>query len=187
MRKLLSILALVCLLTLAAGCSRKAVGSAAPPPETRSAPEETKTLSPEGTGDLSPEETEQMPPEDGHGPASQPLTVSDPVEGYCGNTVTSVTLDGKTYSFWGSDSVSLTDIVINLDYQAEVCRCPVEFTVDTEFGEGYGVNLTESFARCEAGQAPLTEEQAETIRAVLERNCTEEAETAAVCGYDQIT
>lgn len=109
---------------------------------------------------------------DVHEPAAEPQTVADPVSGYCGNTVTKVTLDGEEYSFWGGDSVTLTDIVINLAYDPEsVCRCLPEFTVDTEFGDGYGVNLTESYVRCEAGQAALTAEQAETIRDILERNC----------------
>lgn len=107
-----------------------------------------------------------------HAPAEEPETVADPVSGYCGNTVTEVTLDGETYSFWGSDSVALTDILINLAYDPDrVCRCYWEFTVDTDFGTSYWVNLTESFARCEAGQADLTAEQAEAIRGVLDRNC----------------
>lgn len=107
-----------------------------------------------------------------HEPAAEPQTVSDPVSGYCGNTVTKVTLNGETCSFWGDDSVKLTDIVINLAYDPNsVCRCPPEFTVDTEFGDGYGVNLTEHYVRCEAGQAPLTAEQIETIQGILERNC----------------
>lgn len=109
---------------------------------------------------------------DSHEPAAEPRTADDPVSGYCGNTVTEVTLDGETYSFWGDDSVTLTDIVINLAYDPEaVCKCLPEFTVDTEFGDGYGVNLTEHYARCEAGQAPLTAEQAETIQGILDRNC----------------
>ena len=110
--------------------------------------------------------------QDAHAPAAESQTVADPVTGYCGNTITTVNLDGETYSFWGSDSVMLTDILINLDYApGAVCRCLPEFTVDTEFGSGYGVNLTETYARCEAGQAPLTVEQAEAIRGILERNC----------------
>lgn len=124
-----------------------------------------------------PEETSAVPEEDTsiqdtHAPAAEPQTVEDPVTGYCGNTVTEVTLDGETYSFWGDDSVTLTDIVINLAYDPEaVCKCLPEFTVDTEFGDGYGVNLTESYVRCQAGQAPLTAEQTETIRGIVERNC----------------
>ena len=107
-----------------------------------------------------------------HAPAAEPQTVENPVTGYCGNTVTEVTLDGETYSFWGDDSVALTDIVINLAYNSEaICRCLPEFTVDTEFGNGYGVNLSDHYVRCEAGQALLTAEQAEKIRGILERNC----------------
>lgn len=107
-----------------------------------------------------------------HAPAAEPQTVEDPTSGYCGNTVTTVKLGEEEYSFWGGDSVRLTDILINLAYDpGKVCRCLPEFTVDTEFGAGYGVNLTEFYARCEAGQAPLTEEQAETIRDILVKNC----------------
>ena len=107
-----------------------------------------------------------------HDPAAEPQTVEDPVSGYCGNTITEVTLDGVAYSFWGDDSVALTDIVINLAYDPNsVCRCLPEFTVNTEFGDGYGVNLTEHYVRCEDGQAPLTAEQAETIQGILDRNC----------------
>lgn len=105
-----------------------------------------------------------------HELATEPQTVEDPVSGYCGNTVTTVYVDGKTYSFCFDDSVALTDLLINLDYDPEqVCRCVTEFTVDTEFGTGYGVNLTEGFARCEKGQVSLTAQQVETIREILER------------------
>ena len=43
--------------------------------------------------------------------------------------------------------------------------------MDTEFGSGYGVNLAQSYARCESGQAALTAEQTEAIRGILDRNC----------------
>ena len=106
-----------------------------------------------------PEEESETP--DLHEPAPEPQTTADPVSDYCGNTITKVTLDGETYSFWGGDSVTLTDIVINLDYDPDsICRCRPEFTVDTEFGSGYGVNLSNTYVRCDAGQAPLTLEQA---------------------------
>lgn len=107
-----------------------------------------------------------------HAPADEPLTVENPASGYCGNTVTTVCLDDKEYAFWGGDSVTLTDILINLAYDPEqICRCMTEFAVDTEFGNGYGVNLSESFVRCGAGQAALTAEQAETIRDIARRSC----------------
>ena len=139
---------------------------AAPTEEPRPAEAEA---APNGTQEEASTAPEEL---DGHTPAEEPQTVGDPVSGYCGNTVTEVTLDGETYSFWGDDSVALTDIVINLAYDPDrICRCPPEFTVDTEFGDGYGVNLTSHYVRCEEGQAPLTAEQAETIQGILDRNC----------------
>ena len=104
-----------------------------------------------------------------HVPAEDPQTVDDPVTGYCGNTMTTIILDDKEYTFMGSDSVNLTDILINLKYDPmRVCRCAPEFTVKTEFGEPYGVNLSQGYARCEDGQADLTEEQIERIHEVLD-------------------
>lgn len=88
--------------------------------------------------------------------------------GYCGNMVTTVYVDGTEYSFAGSDSVTVTDILTNLDYDSDtVCRCMAEFTVDTEMLTGIEVNLTEGFARCEKGQAALTEKQAEILQKII--------------------
>lgn len=104
-----------------------------------------------------------------HTPAGDPQTVDDPVTGYCGNTMTTIILDEKEHTFMGSDSVYLTDILINLKYDPmRVCRCAPEFTVKTEFGEPYGVNLAQRYARCEEGQADLTEEQIERIYGILD-------------------
>ena len=104
-----------------------------------------------------------------HTLAEQPQIVEDPVTGYCGNTMTTIVLDGKEYTFMGSDSVNLTDILINLKYDPmHVCRCAPEFTVKTEFGEPYGVNLSQGYARSEEGQADLTMEQIERIREILD-------------------
>ena len=88
---------------------------------------------------------------------------------YCGNTVTTVSCATWEASFWGSDSVDLTDLLLHLDYSGDVCRCLPEYTVDTEFGAGYGVNLTEGYARHDGGQVSLTAEQVENIRGILER------------------
>ena len=106
-----------------------------------------------------------------HEPAAEPQTVEDPVNRYCGNTVTEGVLDGETYSFCYSDAVGLTELVISLRYAEGTCRCLPEFTVNTEFGGGYGVNLTEHYVRSGDSQCPITEEQAEEIRGILERNC----------------
>ena len=103
-----------------------------------------------------------------HDLAEAPQTVDDPVTGYCGNTVTTIDLDGKIYSFEGSDSVNLTDVLINLKYDPmKLCRCLPEFTVTTELGGPYGVNLSQGYAHCLDGQADLTEEQVELIRKIL--------------------
>lgn len=90
--------------------------------------------------------------------------------GYCGNMLTTVYLDGEEFTITGSDSVTLTDILVNLDYDPHgVCRCMADITVDTEMLTGIAVNLEEGFARCEQGQAALTRKQADAIREILER------------------
>ena len=90
--------------------------------------------------------------------------------GYCGNTVTAVKAGDREASFWGSDSVALTDLLRWLDYRDDACRCPVEYTVTTETDEvPYGINLTEGFARHGDMQVSLTDEQIETIAAILDR------------------
>ena len=104
-----------------------------------------------------------------HMSALRPETVNDPVTGYCGNTMTTIILEGNEYTFMGSDSVNLTDILINLKYDPmKICCCIPEFTVKTEFGEPYDVNLTLGYARCEEGQANLTVEQINLIQKILD-------------------
>lgn len=103
-----------------------------------------------------------------HMTALTPQTVENPITGYCGNTWTTLYIDGKEYGFMGSNSVALTDILANLDYDPmKVCRCRPEYTVDTEFGSGYGINLTNGYARCDKGQANLTVEQVKTIQEII--------------------
>lgn len=104
----------------------------------------------------------------------------DPVY-YCGNTVTTISretwLGGEPWeaSFWGSDSVALTDLLLHLDYSGDICRCLPEYSVDTEFGTGYGINLTEGYVRHDGGQVSLTAEQAEEIRGILDRQAGQAA------------
>ena len=88
---------------------------------------------------------------------------------YCGNMLTTIYMDEMNVTLAGSDSVKITDIMIHLDYEPDrICRCMAEFTVDTEMISGIQVNLTEAFARCEKGQAALTEEQVATLRKIIE-------------------
>lgn len=98
----------------------------------------------------------------------------DPV-GYCGNTITTVSYtpfgqkeeEAWETSFWGDKSVALTDLLLHLDYSEGICRCKPEYTVDTEFGKSYGLNLTDGYARYEDTQVSLTAEQLELVREIM--------------------
>ena len=102
--------------------------------------------------------------------------VEHEVFGYCGNTITTITYkyfgkgDDKSWtkSFMGGNSVALTDLLRHLDYKEGICRCLPEYTVDTEFGTGYGINLTEGYARYNGCQVSLTAEQIKEITAIME-------------------
>lgn len=108
----------------------------------------------------------------GHDPAVSPqMIVDDEPGGYCGNTVTKIKIDENEYSFWGEDSVRLTDMLLHLDYSGDICRCLPEYTVDTEFGSDYGINLTDFYVRHDGGQVQLTEDQVQEIREIIDRNC----------------
>lgn len=94
--------------------------------------------------------------------------VEEVPSGYCGNLVTRITLDGVQHDLYGADSDTVTNILRSLEYDPNmVCRCMAEFTVDTETLTGIEVNLSEAFARCELGQAALTEEQTVILRNIL--------------------
>ena len=109
-------------------------------------------------------------PDDDHAPADEPESANGAETGSCGNASVTVTLDGSAHTISGSDAVTLTAILENLDYTSDnICSCSTEFTVETEVGTEYEVNLTEYFARCDAGQAALTRKQADAIREIIER------------------
>ena len=104
-----------------------------------------------------------------HSIATDAQTIEDPFVGYCGNTWTVLHIGDKEYAFMFGHSVTLTDILINLDYDPDkLCKCLPEYTVDTEFALGYGINLTQGYARCDKGQADLTQEQIDQITEIIE-------------------
>ena len=104
-----------------------------------------------------------------HQAATTAQTVDNPFVGYCGNTQTTLHIGDKEYTFMYGNSVTLTDILLNLKYDPmRICRCRPEYTVDTEFGKGYGINLTAGYARCDKGQADLTQEQIDTIAEIIQ-------------------
>lgn len=93
----------------------------------------------------------------------------DVPSGYCGNLTVTVTIAGESHSLTGADSLAMTEILRDLPYDpSQVCRCMAEFTVDTELLSGIHVNLTQGFARCEKGQAALTEEQVRILQDIID-------------------
>lgn len=104
-----------------------------------------------------------------HSPVNEAQTVDEPVSGYCGNTQTTIHFDNdKSYTFMSGNSVTMTDILVNLKYDKnKLCKCLPEYKVDTEFGTGYGINLTEGYARCDKGQADLTREQIDKLKEII--------------------
>ena len=110
--------------------------------------------------------------------------------GYCGNTVTTVRYEpmGKgeqecwQQSFWGGDSVALTDMLRWLDYSAEPCRCLPEYYVQTEFSASeYGISLSEGYVRHEGGQCQLDAEQLRALTQLLKHVADDK--TDDLCGY----
>ena len=88
---------------------------------------------------------------------------------YCGNMEVTIDISGQQFTVSGSDAVKITDILVNLDYDpAQVCRCMTDITVDTETLKGIQLNTAEGFARCEQGQAALTEEQAKILQDIID-------------------
>lgn len=97
----------------------------APSPESpaplEAAPEDA---APEGTTEADPAD-----PEEEHSPFDGDNILEHEPMGYCGNTVTKVSRDTRMggepweVSFWGDDSVALTDLLLFLDYSGDICRC----------------------------------------------------------------
>lgn len=80
----------------------------------------------------------------------------------------SMNVRGEEYPISDSDNQALDEMLISLTYSpVKVCKCLPEFTVTTSSGT-YGIHLNEGFARCEKGQADLTEEQIQLIRGIME-------------------
>lgn len=167
---LLCAVALLAALSLA-GCSTAGTDGTDSGGDTGGSPDETL-----GQESAQPAVLTSEPKEYGHDHESpaEGNVLEHEVGGYCGNTVTTVSYrvlgeDSWSASFWGNDSVELTDLLLYLDYTGDMCRCPTEYTVDTEFGENYGINLTKGFVRYEDCQVVLTAEQAELIKEILDR------------------
>lgn len=76
--------------------------------------------------------------------------------------------NGKSHTFTSDDAVTMTTILTNLNYDKNrLCDCLSEYTVDTELGIRYGIHLTEGYARCDKGQAELTQNQIDTLKKIV--------------------
>lgn len=103
------------------------------------------------------------------GSADYFVYVHDTQNAYCGNTQTTLHIDGTDYTFMFGNSVTLTDMLQKLTYDPQqVCDCVHEFTIDTEFGSNYRVNLSEGYVRYGNGQASLNREEIQTIQGILD-------------------
>lgn len=94
--------------------------------------------------------------------------------GYCGNTQTTIYFEDmktgqtKSFTFMGGESVEMTDILLNLEYNKPMCKCMAEYSVQTEFGK-YGIKLgDEPYARFDGGQAELTSAQTQSLGKIIE-------------------
>lgn len=101
---------------------------------------------------------------------AEPVAPGEVPSGYCGELTVTVTIAGQPHSLTGADALAMTEILRALPYDpAQVCRCRTDITVDTETLKGIQLNLTEAFARCELGQAALTEEQVRILQEIIDR------------------
>ena len=80
-----------------------------------------------------------------------------------------VRLEDQEYLLEEKEGMKLLNLLRDQTYDiSQICRCDVEFTVITEFGVEYGVNLKEGFVRCERGQAFLSNEDMQKIQTFLD-------------------
>ncbi len=102
-----------------------------------------------------------------HETVATPRTEKEPQMLYCGNTMTTIRVDNQKYGFDGERSVTLTDLLLHLQYTEPVCNCLSEYVVDTEFGTGYGISLDGCYVRHDGRQVSLTQEQTEKITEII--------------------
>ncbi len=96
-------------------------------------------------------------------------TADSIVEGSSAQT-SFILVRGSRYSVSEQDAAALRKILSKLNYNPHrVCRCLPQLTLEIS-GVKYGIHLDEGYARCDKGQAPLTQEQLQAIREILSRN-----------------
>ena len=64
----------------------------------------------------------------------------------------------------------LDEILSVLDYdKSKLCYCMPEYEIDMGKGIKYGIHITEGYARCDKGQAELTQEQLDIIYDIIRK------------------
>ena len=67
-----------------------------------------------------------------------------------------------------NSAVTMIDILENLQYDKnKMCKCMAEYDVKTELGIVYGINFTAGYARCDKGQAELTQAQIDLLKEII--------------------
>lgn len=82
----------------------------------------------------------------------------------------SLLVHGEEYTLSDEDSEIIWNILRKLDYNPHrVCRCLPKCQFEIK-SKSYGLHFGEGYARCDKGQARLSQEQLQTIREILSRN-----------------
>lgn len=162
--KVLSVAACLCILIVGAFAlenighkdATEAAAPAAPMAATEAAVEEAAPAEGITGEEMTREEVTAEEPEDIYLPAVQGIDVT--VQG-----------NGREYALEAKTGMTLLELLQNQAYDPDqVCRCDVEYTVTTEFGVRYDINLQEGFVRCQEGQASLSEEHLLQLKTILE-------------------
>lgn len=97
----------------------------------------------------------------------------NPTAGATKPVTASIAVTGAKYFLSAEDAATVLEILKGLEYNpAKLCKCLPQFRVVTQT-EDYGVHLSEGYARCDAGQAKLTQEQIDIIREIYGRTVPE--------------
>ena len=95
---------------------------------------------------------------------------SSPKTASSGSKSAVIHVQGEEYSIPREDAKIIWDILKKLDYHpCRVCRCLPKCELEIK-SKCYGLHFGEGYARCDEGQARLTQEQLHAIQGVLSRN-----------------
>ena len=99
-----------------------------------------------------------------------PESAVEPGDGSGGNiTVTLSVLQGGKFTLNGEASAQAVQLLESLNYDPmKLCDCVAPYRVHTESGTVYEIHPAEKYARCQKGQADLSEEQVEILTQLID-------------------